>query len=132
MSPWKRKRTSVTVLTGIRKCCLENCDRQSSREGLSFLHPPNGDCGLPIGPRREKTCRRGLANNKGADQPAHPRSLISTFVIGLLESTISKLATSEISIFKLVFVAWETSLSLAFVRNPEDRFCGVEAQFIFP
>ena len=30
----------------------------------------------------------GFANNKGADQPAHPRSLISTFVIHLLESTI--------------------------------------------
>ena len=34
-----------------------------------------------IGPRREKTCLRGLANNTGADQPAHPRSLISAFVI---------------------------------------------------
>ena len=33
------------------------------------------------GPRREKTCLRGLANNKGADQPAHPRSMISPFVI---------------------------------------------------
>ena len=25
-----------------------------------------------FGPRREKTCLRGFANNKGADQPAHP------------------------------------------------------------
>ena len=33
-----------------------------------------------------------------ADQPAHPRRLISAFVIRLLESIISKLATSEISI----------------------------------
>ena len=30
-----------------------------------------------FGPRSEKTCLRGLANNTGADQPAHPRSLIS-------------------------------------------------------
>ena len=30
--------------------------------------------------RRETT----VANNKGADQPAHPRSLISAFAIGLL------------------------------------------------
>ena len=30
----------------------------------------------------------GFANNKGADQPAHLGSLISTFVIRLLESTI--------------------------------------------
>ena len=26
------------------------------------------------GPRREKTCLQGVANNKGADQPAHPQS----------------------------------------------------------
>ena len=37
-------------------------------------------------------------NNKGADQPAHPRSLISAFVIRVLESIISRLAMSEISI----------------------------------
>ena len=33
------------------------------------------------GPQREKTCLLGFANNTGADQPAHPRSLISAFVI---------------------------------------------------
>ena len=37
--------------------------------------------------------------NKGADQPAHPRSLISAFVIRLLENIISRLAMSNISIF---------------------------------
>ena len=51
------------------------------------------------GPRREKTCLRRCANNTGADQPAHPRSLISAFVIRLLESIISRLNTDEISIF---------------------------------
>ena len=50
------------------------------------------------GPQSEKTCLRGFANNTGVDQPAHPRSLISAFVIRFLESTISKLATGEISI----------------------------------
>ena len=48
---------------------------------------------------REKTCLQGFANNKGADQPARSRSLISAFVIRLLESITSRLATSEISIF---------------------------------
>ena len=43
---------------------------------------------LSIGPRRNKTCLRGFENNKGADQPAHPRNLISAFVIRLLESII--------------------------------------------
>ena len=51
------------------------------------------------GPRREKTCLQGLANNKGADQPAHPCSLFSAIVIHVVKSTISKLATSEISFF---------------------------------
>ena len=37
------------------------------------------------------------ANNKGADQPAHPRSLISTFVVRFLDSIIPLLAISEIS-----------------------------------
>ena len=41
----------------------------------------------------------GFANSKGADQPAHPRRLISAFVIRFLESIIYKLNTGEISIF---------------------------------
>ena len=41
----------------------------------------------------------GFANNTGADQPAHLRSLISAFVIRFLKSVISKLATSEILVF---------------------------------
>ena len=41
----------------------------------------------------------GVANKKGADQPAHPRSLISAFVFPFLDSIISKLATSEILTF---------------------------------
>ena len=44
---------------------------------------------------RDKTCLRGFANNKGADQPAHPPSLISAFVIRFLKSTIFNLATGE-------------------------------------
>ena len=52
-----------------------------------------------FGPRHNKTCPRGFVNNKGADQPAHLRRLVSTFVIRLLKSIISQLASSEISIF---------------------------------
>ena len=40
------------------------------------------------GPQREKTSIRGFANNTGEDQPAHPRYLISAFVIHFLESII--------------------------------------------
>ena len=31
-------------------------------------------------PGHEKMCLMSYANNKGTDQPAHPRSLISVFV----------------------------------------------------
>ena len=37
------------------------------------------------------------ANNKGADQPAHPCSLISAFVVRCLDSIISLVSISEIS-----------------------------------
>ena len=40
----------------------------------------------------------GFANNTGADQPVHLRSLISAFVVRFLENFICKLATGEISI----------------------------------
>ena len=36
------------------------------------------------------------ANNKVADQPVHPRSLISTFVVRCLDSIISVVSLSEI------------------------------------
>ena len=45
----------------------------------------------------EKTCLMSYANNKGADQPAHPRSLISAFVVCCLDSTISLDSIAEIS-----------------------------------
>ena len=53
----------------------------------------------------------GFANIKGADQPAHQCRRISPFIILFLESIISKLATSQISMFLLVSVAEETGLS---------------------
>ena len=40
-------------------------------------------------PGHAKMCLMPYANNKGADQPAHPRSLISAFVVRFLDSVIS-------------------------------------------
>ena len=50
---------------------------------------------LKYGPRHEKNCLSGFANNKGADQPAHARRLISPFVIHVFESIIYRPATVE-------------------------------------
>ena len=52
-------------------------------------------CELLFGQQREKPCLRGIANNSGADQPVHPRSLISALVIHFLENFICKLAADE-------------------------------------
>ena len=56
-------------------------------------------------------------NSKVADQPAHLHSLISAFVIHLLESIISKLATSEISRFWLVSVAVQVGLTITLLET---------------
>ena len=64
----------------------------------------------------------GFANNKGTDQPAHPHSLISTFVIRLLERIISKVATSEISNFYVASVAEQTDLGMTCLETPKTGF----------
>ena len=71
---------------------------------------------------RKKTCLQGFANNAGADQPAHLRSLTSDFGIRFLESMICKLDTGEISIFYIVSAAEETGLSYNLSENPKTGF----------
>ena len=73
--------------------------------------------GVPViifGPRREKT----FANNTGADQPAHPHSLISPFVIHFWKVSYLNL----LSIFHLVPVAEQAGLSLALSETPKTSF----------
>ena len=41
-----------------------------------------------FGPGHSKMCLMPYANNKGADQPAHPCRLICTFVVRCLDSMI--------------------------------------------
>ena len=48
-------------------------------------------------PGHEKMYLMTYANNKGADQTAHPRSLISTFVVHCLDSMISLDSIAKIS-----------------------------------
>ena len=71
-----------------------------------------------FGPR----CLRGPANSKGADQPAHSRSLISAFVIHILKRIISSLVTSDFFKFLARFVAEETGLSLDLSETPKTGF----------
>ena len=66
-------------------------------------------------------------NNKGADQPAHPRSLISTFVFHCLD-IIHLVSSFYIHYFKpLTSVAVQAGLSLPWSQT-SDRFSSDEAQ----
>ena len=57
------------------------------------FHGDKGSCELG----HEKMCVMSFANNKGTDQPAHPRSLINGFVVRCLDSIISLDSIAEIS-----------------------------------
>ena len=60
-----------------------------------------------------RSCKNvSYANNKGADQPDHPRSLISTFVVRCLDSMICVLAISKVSRSKLASVTEQACLNL--------------------
>ena len=73
-------------------------------------------------PDHEKKRLISYANNKGADQPAHPRSLISTFVVRCLDSITSLVSISEISNLSLVSVAAQAGLSLTWSKTPKTGF----------
>ena len=62
------------------------------------------------------------ANIKGADQPAHPRSLISAFVFRYLYSTIPLVSIHTISSLYLASVAALTGLSLSWSQTPKTGF----------
>ena len=72
-------------------------------------------------------CLKSYANNEGTDQTAHPRSLISAFVIRCLDS-ISLDSKAEISRLELASVAAQAGFCLAWSETPEATFCHVAAQ----
>ena len=61
-------------------------------------------------------------NNKGADHPVHPRSLISAFVVRCLGIVIPLVSISKISRFWLVPVAEQAGLSLTCHKLPKTGF----------
>ena len=73
-------------------------------------------------PGHEKMCLMSYANNKGADQPTHPRSLISAFVVRCLDSIMSLVSVTKISSLLLASVAEQDSLSLTGRKLQKTRF----------
>ena len=67
-------------------------------------------------------CLMSYANNKGADQPAHPCSLISAFVVRCVDSIISLDSIAEISRLQLATLAAQVGVCLAWSETPEDTF----------
>ena len=67
------------------------------------------------------------ADNKGADQPAHPHSLINAFVVCYLDSIISLVSMSEISSLYLASVAVQAGL---FLTCSQTRFSYDEAYLV--
>ena len=68
------------------------------------------------------------ANNKGADQRAHPSSLISGFLVRCLDSVMSAVSVTKVSSPMLASVAEQASLSLTSSEPSEDTFSHGEAQ----
>ena len=62
------------------------------------------------------------ANNKGADEPAHPRSLISGFVVHCLDSIIPLVSLLEFSSLYLASVTVQAGLSLPWSQTPKSAF----------
>ena len=62
-----------------------------------------------------------------ADQPAHPHSLISAFVVHCLDSVMSLVFVTKISSLMLASVAEQAGLSLTWSETPEDMFSHDEA-----
>ena len=72
----------------IKKCCQNNYSRRCQ---LLQILPALGS--------RVNMCLMPYANNKGADQPAHVRRLISLFVVRCLDSIMPLVSISKISRF---------------------------------
>ena len=75
-----------------------------------------------------RKCVMSYTDNKGADLPAHPRSLISAFVVPYLDSVMCLVSVTKVSSLMLASVAEQASLSLTWWETPEDRFSHDEAQ----
>ena len=81
-------------------------------------------------PGHTKICLMLYTNNKGADQPAHPRSPISTLVIRCLDSIMGILALSKVSRSYLASVAEQAGLNLTWSNISEATFSRDVAQMV--
>ena len=79
-------------------------------------------------PGHEKMFLMSYANNKGADQPAHPRSLISAFVDRYLDSVMALVSVTKMSSLMLASVAEQASLTWS--ETQKTRFLVMRLMYI--
>ena len=70
------------------------------------------------------------ANNKEADQSAHPHSLISVFIIRFLCSMLPLVSLSGIASLQLVSVAEQAGLSITWSHTTEDMVSRDVAHYV--
>ena len=63
-----------------------------------------------------------ICEQQSADQPAHPCSLITTFVVHCLDSRIPLVSISEISSLSLMSVAAHVGFCLTWSQTPKTGF----------
>ena len=78
-------------------------------------------------PLYEKTCFMPYANNKDANQPEHPRSLISVFVARCLDSAMPVAVTYKIPRLWLASASEQTGFSLTWSKPLKSGFLVTEA-----
>ena len=91
---------------------------------LSIYHKNNSEsnCWQSIWTTSWENLFMQYANNKGADQPAHSCSLISTFVVCCLDSIIPLVSKSQITSLYLDSVPAQADSSLAWSETPKIGF----------
>ena len=94
-SGWSESSLCTLVILQVLLCCSSNV---SDPEWHLRLKPCKIDVDISyVWALSWENLFLPYANNKGADHPAHPRSLISAFVVHCLDSIISLLSIAEIS-----------------------------------
>ena len=105
--------------------CIEETAQITIMSKLSYF-----PCFLSVhGWQLDRDCKNlpsVICNNKGADQPAHPRSLISNVVVCFLDESYLHLLREKFQFLASLFsrIDW---FKTRFVGNPEDRFSRVVA-----
>ena len=94
----------------------------STKDCFFFHHIQHPDIFLWIWATSWQNLLLPYANNKGADQPTHLRSLISAFVVRCLDSIIPLVSLAEIWSLYLASLAAQSGLCLTLSQTPKTGY----------